>query len=196
MYVHVWWNQIHIRSETSNVLDFKCINIWLKDDVDLQRCHLWANNEFKSLKTINVFYLCDIKIRKCSWFMISFPVLFWKCDLTFCFSVPSFTCPLPSSLHLHLIPCSCVFVLPQVFVRSFRLLLWCHLVLSCVVSPCSHWFVFVFCLCDSSLFFLDLLVFISFSFVCSPFVPLSCLPCASTSSPCLPKYNKDKMRWV
>lgn len=131
MYVHVWWNQIHIRSETSNVLDFKCINIWLKDDVDLQRCHLWANNEFKSLKTINVFYLCDIKIRKCSWFMISFPVLFWKCDLTFCFSVPSFTCPLPSSLQLHLIPCSCVFVLlmslsgPSVFS--------CDAILSCLV---------------------------------------------------------------
>lgn len=154
MYVHVWWNQIHIRSETSNVLDFKRINIWLKDDVDLQQCHLWANNEFQSLTTIDVFYLCDIKIRKCSWFMISCFLFYFEnvtSCVTFRFSVPSFTCPLPSSLQLHLIPCSCVFVLLRSL--SGPSVVSCDAILSCLVLSSLSLFSLV-CICLLSLWFI------------------------------------------
>ena len=118
-----------------------------------------------------------------------------------CFSVPlsnvypslSLSCLSPASLHLYLIPS-----LVRVYI-VFVLPLWCHSVsppMSPQMSPswclsdfCSmsfHWFIlcfccyFVFCCCDSFLFFLELLLIVSFKFVlrklafCSPILPPIC----------------------
>ena len=106
-----------------------------------------------------------------------------------CFPLPSLTFPSPSSLHLHLIPSSVrvniVFVLPHVFVSSFRLPPWCHSAFTCVhlrrypvfpsrvlssVSECLP--VVCFCFLFLMFFFFICFFFYFFALCWSPFLSL------------------------